>query len=1099
MGAMIRDHAWKKSPLGAPTTWPQSLKTLVSLMLGASQPMFIIWGPDRVWLNNDAMIPLMGTKHPRSLGQHALDKVWSEAREALAPLFATVFAGTPVRMDDIALELDRHGRPEEAHFAFSYTPVRGDDGEIGGLFGVCTDTTAIVLADRTRGEEIARQREQLRQMPGFVAILDGPTHVFQYVNDAYITIAGPRDYIGRGVREVFPELEGQPFYGLLDDVYLEGEAFFARSIPVQLTGEGEERFIDLLYQPIRNTDGAVTGIFVAGYDVTEARRALALLHQRERHLAFLDHLARETQKLEDADTILATTTELVGKHMGVSVCAYADMDEDQDGFTIRGDWAASGSTGIRGHYSLADFGKLAVKNLSAGQPLIINDNLKEIAPEEAATFQAIGISATICMPLVKNGRLTALMAVHHKEPHNWTDDELQLISEVTERSWAHVERVRAEADLRNSEQRYRALFDAIDEGFCIIEFIDGPHGPLNDYIHIEANEAYATHAGIPNVVGQKVREMVGAEAEEWVRLYKGVLDTGKAIRFERELEATGRWLELAAFRIEPKERNQVAVLFQDLTARKTSEIAMRHSEERFRVLTRVMPNQAWTAAPNGDLDWFNDRVYDYSGTAVGALDGTQWGTIVHPDDIASSSARWVAALKSGDLYETEFRLRRADGEYRWHIARAVPIKDDTGRVLRWIGTNTDVHDQKTINETLEHRVEERTRQLMQAEEALRQAQKMEAVGQLTGGLAHDFNNLLAGISGSLELLAKRMAEGRTAGLERYLSGAQESARRAASLTQRLLAFSRRQTLDPRPLDINKLVSGMADLVRRSVGPTIELEVVHAGGLWTTRIDGPQLENALLNLCINARDAMAPKGGRLTIETANKWLDERAARERDLPPGQYVSLCVTDTGSGMAQETIDRAFDPFFTTKPLGQGTGLGLSMVYGFARQSGGQVRIYSEVGVGTTMCLYFPRHFGEADERDTAQDAAAVERGEGEIVLVVDDEVLLRMLMVDVLQDNGYRALEAVDGPSALKILESDARIDLLITDVGLPGGVNGRQVADAARRTRPDLKVMFITGYAENAVVGNGHLSPGMEILTKPFEIAAFGQKVRDMIDRG
>lgn len=656
----------------------------------------------------------------------------------------------------------------------------------------------------------------------------------------------------------------------------------------------------------------------------------------------------------------------------------------------------------------------------------------------------------------------------------------------------------AEQRLRESEQRYQTLFNAIDEGFCIIEFIDGPHGPLSDYVHVEANSAYTTHAGIPDVVGKKVRDMVGAEAEEWIRLYKGVLETGTPIRFERELEATGRWLELAAFRVEPSDRKQVAVLFQDHTARRRAEAALRASEEQFRTLTRAMPNQAWTAQPNGELDWFNDEVFAYSGAAPGSLDGAGWAVIVHRDDVAAASARWSAALQSGEGYETEFRLRRADGAYRWHLARAAPIRDESGDIIRWVGTNTDIHDQKEAAATLEQRVEERTRQLMQAEEALRQSQKMEAVGQLTGGLAHDFNNLLAGISGSLELLAKRMAEGRTTGLERYLSGAQESARRAAALTQRLLAFSRRQTLDPRPLDINKLVAGMADLVRRSVGPDIDVEVVHAGGLWTTKIDGPQLENALLNLCINARDAMAPNGGRVTIETANKWLDERAARDRDLPPGQYVSLCVTDTGTGMSQDVIDRAFDPFFTTKPLGQGTGLGLSMVYGFVRQSGGQVRIYSEVGAGTTMCLYFPRHFGDAEERNMSEDAADIERGDGETILVVDDEVLLRMLMLDVLQDNGYRALEAVDGASALKVLQSDARIDLLITDVGLPGGVNGRQVADAARRTRPNLKVLFITGYAENAVVGNGHLAPGMEVLTKPFEIAGFAQKVRDMIDQ-
>lgn len=815
-------------------------------------------------------------------------------------------------------------------------------------------------------------------------------------------------------------------------------------------------------------------------------------------LRFLDALGQDVSKHLGADAILGVTTQMLALHLSASVCAYADVDQDEDGFTIRGDWAAPGSPSIVGHYKLGAFGKRAVTDLRAGRPLVVNDNREELPPEEAATFQSIGITSTICMPLLKQGRLTALMAVHQKEPRTWRPDEIDIVREVAERSWAHVERARAEAQMRDSEERYRTLFNAIDEGFCIIEFIDGPHGPLSDYIHVEANPAYATHAGIVNVVGQKVREMVGAEADEWIRLYRGVLETGKPIRFERELEATSRWLELSAYRVEPESRNQVAVLFQDHTDRKLAELALRESEDNFRTLARAMPNQAWTALPNGMLDWFNEQVYVYSGAAEGSLDGAGWAVMVHPDDIPNSQDRWGEAIKLGETYVNEFRLKRADGVHRWHIARAVPIKNEAGEVIRWIGTNTDIHEQKEAAALLEQRVAERTSQLMEAEEALRQSQKMEAVGQLTGGLAHDFNNLLAGISGSLELMAKRLAEGRTSGLERYLTGAQESARRAASLTQRLLAFSRRQTLDPRPLDVNKLVGGMEDLVRRSVGPDVTVEVVQAGGLWIAKVDASQLENALLNLCINARDAMAPDGGRLTIETANRWLDERAAREQDLPPGQYISLCVTDTGAGMSQEVIERAFDPFFTTKPLGQGTGLGLSMVYGFARQSGGQVRIYSEVGQGTTMCLYFPRHFGDADDRGTAASQETIERGEGQVVLVVDDEVLLRMLMLDVLQDNGYRALEAADGPSALKILESDARIDLLITDVGLPGGVNGRQVADVARKRRPDLKVLFITGYAENAVVGNGHLAPGMEVVTKPFEIAAFAQKVRDMVDR-
>jgi PAS domain S-box-containing protein len=388
--------------------------------------------------------------------------------------------------------------------------------------------------------------------------------------------------------------------------------------------------------------------------------------------------------------------------------------------------------------------------------------------------------------------------------------------------------------------------------------------------------------------------------------------------------------------------------------------------------------------------------------------------------------------------------------------------------------------------------------LVSAEEALRQSQKMEAVGQLTGGIAHDFNNLLAGVLGNLELLELRISQGRLDAIGRHLETAQGAAKRAAALTQRLLAFSRRQTLDPTPVNVNQLVAGLEDLLRRTVGPSVEIEVVGSGGLWTTLVDRYQLENALLNLCINGRDAM-PDGGRLTIETANKWLDDRMARDRELPPGQYVSLCVSDTGTGMTSDVIARAFDPFFTTKPLGEGTGLGLSMIYGFVRQSGGQVRIYSEVGAGTTMCIYLPRHMGTVAETQEAQPTYIEAGGHGETVLVIDDEASVRSLIVDVLTDGGYHVMEAADGPSGLKVLQSELRIDLLITDVGLPGGMNGRQVADAARVHRPKLKILFITGYAENAVVGNGLLGQDMHVITKPFGIEAIANKVRDLIDEG
>jgi len=404
---------------------------------------------------------------------------------------------------------------------------------------------------------------------------------------------------------------------------------------------------------------------------------------------------------------------------------------------------------------------------------------------------------------------------------------------------------------------------------------------------------------------------------------------------------------------------------------------------------------------------------------------------------------------------------------------------------------------RELNATLEARVEERTAELRRAEDALRQAQKMEAVGQLTGGIAHDFNNLLTGITGALELLQRRVGEGRYGEIGRFASVATTSANRAAALTQRLLAFARRQPLDPKPVAANRLVADMEDLLRRTLGPGIALEMVLSGGLWGTLCDPNQLESALLNLAINARDAM-PEGGRLTVETANTHLDDAYARAQgfEVRPGQYVSISVTDTGVGMDPAVASRIFEPFFTTKPIGQGTGLGLSMLYGFVRQSDGHVRVYSEPGHGTTMRLYLPRHAGAA-VLDGETSAPATPAGAGETVLVVDDEDAVRMLVAEALADMGYVALEAADGPAGLEILRSVAKVDLLVTDVGLPG-LNGRQLADAARVLRPGLRVLFITGYAGNAAIGNGVLDAGMEILTKPFALEALAAKLRAMMQR-
>ncbi|RZL61262.1 MAG: response regulator [Variovorax sp.] len=446
-----------------------------------------------------------------------------------------------------------------------------------------------------------------------------------------------------------------------------------------------------------------------------------------------------------------------------------------------------------------------------------------------------------------------------------------------------------------------------------------------------------------------------------------------------------------------------------------------------------------------------------------------------------------------------------------------PVFDSSGAVSGIFAEGYDVTEKmqaedelRALNNSLEARIVERTRDLEAAlerlreesaereavQEALRQSQKMEAVGQLTGGIAHDFNNLLQGITGSLEVLKLRLQLGKTDNLERLVTGAMGSAQRAAGLTHRLLAFSRRQPLDPKPVKANQLVAPMEDLLRRTMGENIRIELVLAAGLWTTLCDANQLESAILNLCINARDAM-PDGGVLTVETSNASLDDSyVGQTRDLKAGQYVCVSVTDTGAGMTPDVLSKAFDPFFTTKPIGQGTGLGLSMIYGFAKQSQGHARLYSEPGHGTSAKLYLPRHHGdEALAPPLPRIEADHHTDDGEILLVVEDEPVVRALVVDLLQGLGYRTLEAADGAAALRILQSPQRIDLLVSDVGLPQ-MNGRQVYDAARVTRPDLKVLFMTGYAENATLANGFLQPGMEMITKPFAMEKLASKVLKML---
>uniref|UniRef100_UPI0035CA881E PAS domain S-box protein n=1 Tax=uncultured Sphingomonas sp. TaxID=158754 RepID=UPI0035CA881E len=683
-----------------------------------------------------------------------------------------------------------------------------------------------------------------------------------------------------------------------------------------------------------------------------------------------------------------------------------------------------------------------------------------------------------------------------------------------------TEQRRSRDALARSEDRYRALFNAIDDGFCIIEFFDGPHGPLSDYRHVEANSGYQRHTGIADIVGRTVRQLAPQEADGWVDLYGHVLRTGEPVRFERFFETAGRHIEVSATRVEPASRRQVSVLFRDIEARRQGEEALRASEKVARENIERVQLALSAGAIIGTWLWDLKRdrfTVDEAFASAFGLDPMlgreglrleQVVATVHPDDQAGLAEAIREAVARGGAYAHQYRVLRTDGRYYWIEANGRVDHAADGTPENFPGVLLDVDERRAVeterdrataalralNDTLEQRVAERSADLMRAEEALRQAQKMEAVGQLTGGIAHDFNNMLTGVIGSLDLIRRHIASGRMDRVERYLDAANTSAQRAAALTARLLAFGRRQSLDLKPTDVNLLVGDMEDLLHRTLGEQVALETHLAQYLWAACTDAHQLESALLNLCINARDAM-PDGGQITIESGNVRLDDVYTRDHaELEPGDYVLLSVSDTGTGMAAATIEKAFDPFFTTKPVGQGTGLGLSMIYGFARQAGGHVRIYSELGQGTTVKLYMPRFHG-AVESD-AEVRREAPRGAGETVLVVEDDPAVRMIVLEVLGELGYGAIEAADAPTAIPILKSDRRIDLLVTDVGLPG-MNGRQLAEVARQSRPDLRILFITGYAQNAAVRGGFLDAGMEMMTKPFAVDALATKLRTILE--
>ncbi len=908
MSAHMRAYDWSTTTLGPQECWPQALLTLVQVMLNSRQPMFIAWGADRTLIYNDTYAPMLGERHPAALGRPFFE-TWPEVRDEVGALMDRVFAGEPVHMDDLQLTLHRNGYPEEAHFAFSYTPVPGDDGAIAGLFCACTETTSQVHAERQAASERQRQQALLQQMPGFVAVLREPSHVFEYVNDAYLTVAGHRDYIGRNVREVFPELVGQRFYELLDHVYATGEPFVASSLPIRLDGKDGDRYLNFIYQPIRDQAGAVTGIFAGGYEVTD-----------------------------------------------------------------------------------------------------------------------------------------------------------QIHSQVA---------------LAESESRYRTLFESIDVGFCIIEVAFDDADRAVDFLIVEANPAYERQTGA-NVVGRWVSEFAPDLERYWFDTYGRVALTGEPAHIENRADVFGRWFDVRALRVGDPAARRVAVLFSDISERK-------RMEEELRVLNTALKQQVHERTAERDQLWTlsEDMLaranYEGMMTAVSPawqrvlgwsddeLLSRPYGTFMHPDDMGPTLAALARMGETSLPTRFENRIATSAGGWKpieWTVA---PEPDDA----HFIAVGRDLTHAKA-----------REAELASAQEALRQAQKMEAVGQLTGGVAHDFNNLLTVIKSSTDLLKRpNLADARR---QRYVEAISDTVDRAAKLTGQLLAFARRQALKPEVFDAGRSVAAISDMVGTLSGSRVRIVTDIPDEPCFVDADPSQFDTALVNMAVNARDAMDGEGT-LTI-TVHPISVIPPIRSHPAVSGDFVAVCIEDTGAGIAPERIEHIFEPFFTTKGVGQGTGLGLSQVFGFAKQSGGEIRVQSTVGQGTMFVLYLPRV--EAVAYLPQAEPEPLVDGHGMCILVVEDNAEVGTFATQTLVELGYVTVWANNAEEALAELEKDAeRFDVVFSDVVMPG-MNGIDLAHEIRRRHDDLPVLLASGYS-HVLAQNG--TYGFELLHKPYSVEQLSRLLR------
>lgn len=850
---------------------------------------------------------------------------------------------------------------------------------------------------------------------------------------------------------------------------------------------------DVEYRTVGKEDGLVRwiaakgrAVFDAGccvravgtaIDITERKHAREALRASEERLRFTRELDDALQVTSDAPGAMLAAAELLARWLGASRCAYADVDSDSNHFIIRDDFVAPGIASSVGAYSLDLFGSRAVADMRGGRTLVVRDVAGELSPADGKDmFQSIGIDAIICCPLVREGRLLAMMAVHQDRPRNWRQPEVDLVETVVERCWAHIQRVGAEARLRESEERYRTLFEAVDVGFCVAE-MKFENGRAVDYRFVEGNPAFQRQTGLFGAVGHWAKALVPDLEQHWYDRYGAVATTGEAIRFESGSEAMGRWFDVHAFPTGNLGQNRVAILFNDISARKAAEDKLRDLNEtlegqvaeRTEVVRRYHDIVEASAFPICAFDTefrliaFN-KAHNDEFRRVNGFD-TKLGDIFPDQFIHEQRAKMrvqMARALTGERFTLVEAFGRPEyGQPAWEITYT-PLHDEHGQIIGAFHLALDISDRLLAQE-----------ELALAQEALRQSQKMEAMGSLTGGVAHDFNNLLTPIVGSLDMLQRKGLGNERE--QRLIAGALQSAERAATLVQRLLAFARRQPLQARAIDVGALVDGMADLIASTSGPQTRVVVDIAANLPAAMADQNQLEMALLNLSVNARDAM-PEGGRLSITA--RLADVKERHRTGAKPGRYIRLAVSDTGTGMDAQTLQRAVEPFFSTKGIGKGTGLGLSMAHGLAAQLGGALTIESKPGLGTSVALYLP-----TTQEDALMQLRIEEATLGStpgLALVVDDEDVVRASTADMLAELGYDVVEAGSAEEALRLLDEGLIPDLLITDHLMPGQ-NGTELARDMIRRVPGIRTLIVSGYAE--VEG---IAPVLPRLVKPFRLA-------------